>query len=350
MSDVTLNMGNLDACDEPFALFALWLEAARRGEPNDPEAMALATVDAEGRPDLRMVLCKGVEDGGLTFYTNAESAKGRQIEARPVGAALFHWKSLRRQARFRGPVRRLDEDAADAYFALARPRVADRRLGKLAVAAGRLARFARVARRPICGAFRRHGRAAAALLARLPARGRGGGIVGQRRTPPARPHPLHPRRRGLGAAEAQPLSETDDRTFPPRPILAVSTAVFRDGRALIARRAKAPWRGAFSLPGGVVEIGETLMAAAARELAEEVGVEAEIVGFVRHVEPIHIEAERVRAHFVIAVFAARWRRGEPALSAEVDEIAWVDPRALGDRLTTPELPAILAAAAGLVGG
>ena len=131
-------------------------------------------------------------------------------------------------------------------------------------------------------------------------------------------HRLHDRVRftragdGLVAAEAQSLSEADDRLFPPRPILAVSTAVFRDGRALIARRAKAPWRGAFSLPGGVVEIGETLVAAAARELAEEVGVEAEIVGFVRHVEPIHREGERVRAHFVIAVFAARWRRGEPA--------------------------------------
>jgi 8-oxo-dGTP diphosphatase len=141
------------------------------------------------------------------------------------------------------------------------------------------------------------------------------------------------------------VSESEARLFPPRPIAAVSTAVFRDGRALIARRARAPWRGAFSLPGGVVEIGETLAEAAARELQEEVGVEAEIVGFVRHVEPIHREGARVRAHFIIAVFAARWRRGEPRLSAEVDEIAWVDPSDLGDRLTTPELPEILARAA-----
>jgi 8-oxo-dGTP diphosphatase len=140
------------------------------------------------------------------------------------------------------------------------------------------------------------------------------------------------------------VSEAEDRVFPPRPILAASIAVFRDGRALIARRAKAPWRGAFSLPGGVVEIGETLAAAAARELQEEVGVEADIAGFVRHVEPIHREGARVRAHFVIAVFAARWRRGEPRLSAEVDEIAWVDPRDLGGRPTTPELPDILRAA------
>jgi 8-oxo-dGTP diphosphatase len=144
------------------------------------------------------------------------------------------------------------------------------------------------------------------------------------------------------------LSEAQDRLFPARPILAVSTAVFRDGKALLARRAKAPWLGAFSLPGGVVEVGETLADAAARELMEEIGVEAEIAGFVRHVEAIDRQADRVRAHYVIAVFAARWRRGEPVLSAEVDAIAWVDPHALGDRQTTPELPDIVARAAAIV--
>ncbi len=141
----------------------------------------------------------------------------------------------------------------------------------------------------------------------------------------------------------------DDRLFPTRPILAVSTAVFRDGQVLLARRARAPWRGAFSLPGGVVEVGETLAAAAERELREEVGVEAEIAGFVGHVEPIAREGERVRTHFVIAAFAAHWRRGEPRLSDEVDEIAWADPLALGDRPMTPELPGLLARAATIVG-
>ena len=116
MSDATLNLGNLDACEDPFALFAQWFEEARGSEINDPEAMTLATVDADGLPDARMVLCKGVEAGGLVFYTNAESAKGRQIEAQPKAAALFHWKSLRRQARFRGPVGLIDEAAADLYF------------------------------------------------------------------------------------------------------------------------------------------------------------------------------------------------------------------------------------------
>jgi pyridoxamine 5'-phosphate oxidase len=116
LSDANLNLSNLDACLDPFALFAPWFEEARAREVNDPDAMALATVDADGLPDVRMVLCKGVEAGGLVFYTNGESAKGRQIEAHPKAAALFHWKSLRRQARFRGSVSLLDEAAADLYF------------------------------------------------------------------------------------------------------------------------------------------------------------------------------------------------------------------------------------------
>ncbi len=136
-----------------------------------------------------------------------------------------------------------------------------------------------------------------------------------------------------------------DRLYPARPILAVSTAVFRDGRVLIARRARAPWAGAFSLPGGVVEVGETLVEAARRELIEEVGVEAEITGLVRHVEPIHREGGRVKAHFVIAVMKGRWLAGEPRLSDEVSEIAWIDPLDLADRPTTPELADILAQAA-----
>lgn len=141
----------------------------------------------------------------------------------------------------------------------------------------------------------------------------------------------------------------EDRLYPARPIVAVSTAVFRDGRALIARRARAPWLGAFSLPGGVVEVGETLEAAAARELREEIAIEARDYRFVRHVEPIYREGARVKAHFVICVFAAHWLAGEPGLSDEVDDFAWVDPRALGVALTTPELPDIVARAAATLG-
>ena len=103
--------------DDPIALFRLWLEEAGASEVNDPEAMTLATVDADGLPDARMVLCKGADARGLVFYGNIESAKGRELAARPKAAALFHWKSLRRQARFRGPVSEATAAEADAYFA-----------------------------------------------------------------------------------------------------------------------------------------------------------------------------------------------------------------------------------------
>jgi len=106
---------------DPFALFELWFRQAKAAEINDPEAMALATVDADGLPDARMVLCKGADRRGLVFYTNIESAKGRELEAQPRAAALFHWKSLRRQVRFRGLVAEVSAAESDAYFA-SRPR------------------------------------------------------------------------------------------------------------------------------------------------------------------------------------------------------------------------------------
>lgn len=106
---------------DPITLFQTWLRAAETGEPNDPNAMALATVDAQGLPDVRMVLLKGVDALGFTFYTNAESAKGLALAAHPQAALLFHWKSLRRQVRVRGPVEQVAEADANAYFA-SRPR------------------------------------------------------------------------------------------------------------------------------------------------------------------------------------------------------------------------------------
>ena len=137
----------------------------------------------------------------------------------------------------------------------------------------------------------------------------------------------------------------NDRLFPARPILAVSAAVFREGRALIIRRARAPLLGHFSLPGGGVEVGETLAAALARELMEEVGIEAEIIAFNRHVEAIFHEGDRIRTHFVIASFVARWTRGEPRLSDEVDAVEWVDPAGPLPSPTTPELGEVLTRAA-----
>jgi pyridoxamine 5'-phosphate oxidase len=102
-------------------LFEHWLDEAKATEINDPEAMTLATVDAHGLPDARVVLCKGVDARGIVFYTNVESAKGRELKTQPRAAVLFHWKSLRRQARFRGTVSNVAAAESDAYFA-SRPR------------------------------------------------------------------------------------------------------------------------------------------------------------------------------------------------------------------------------------
>src|SRR5580698_2102631 len=102
---------------DPIELFAKWLAEAVRAEPNDANAMTLATVDTDGMPDARMVLLKGVDDAGFTFFTNFESAKGRELLAHPKAALVFHWKSLRRQVRVRGEVRPVAEAEADAYFA-----------------------------------------------------------------------------------------------------------------------------------------------------------------------------------------------------------------------------------------
>jgi pyridoxamine 5'-phosphate oxidase len=112
---------------DPFALFEEWMAEASRTEPNDPNAMSLATVDATGMPNVRIVLLKTVDtpestDRGFVFYTNFESAKGRELLANPKAALLFHWKSLERQVRIRGPVSLASHGEADSYFA-SRPRL-----------------------------------------------------------------------------------------------------------------------------------------------------------------------------------------------------------------------------------
>lgn len=106
---------------EPFELFARWFEMAKASEPRDPEAMTLATADADGLPDARMVLLKGVDDTGFVFYTNVESRKGEELAANPRAALCFHWKSINHQVRIVGPVERVSDAEADAYFAT-RPR------------------------------------------------------------------------------------------------------------------------------------------------------------------------------------------------------------------------------------
>src|SRR5689334_4909444 len=112
-----LTSGDFTAAEEPFALFAEWFAEAVKSEPNDPTAMALATVDADGLPDVRMVLMKGFDAEGFVFYSHIASPKGRELAANPKAALLFHWKSLRRQVRIRGTVTAVTQAEADAYFA-----------------------------------------------------------------------------------------------------------------------------------------------------------------------------------------------------------------------------------------
>ena len=112
-----LTSGDFTDAAEPLRLFGEWFAEAKASEPNDPDAMALATVDAAGLPDVRMVLLKGFDERGFTFYTHIDSAKGREMAANPKAAVVFHWKSLRRQIRVRGTVSAVTDAEADAYFA-----------------------------------------------------------------------------------------------------------------------------------------------------------------------------------------------------------------------------------------
>jgi pyridoxamine 5'-phosphate oxidase len=109
--------GDFTESTDPFGLFAAWFAEAKAAEINDPEAMALATVDPSGLPDVRMVLLKDADARGFVFYTNDESAKGAELSSMPKAALVLHWKSLRRQVRVRGPVERVAAAEADAYFA-----------------------------------------------------------------------------------------------------------------------------------------------------------------------------------------------------------------------------------------
>jgi len=116
-----LTSGDFTEANEPFRLFAAWFEEASRNEPTDPNAMALATVDANGVPNVRMVLLKVFDESGFVFYTNRDSQKGRELDANRHAALAFYWKSLKRQVRMRGPTLLVTDAEADAYFAT-RPR------------------------------------------------------------------------------------------------------------------------------------------------------------------------------------------------------------------------------------
>jgi 8-oxo-dGTP diphosphatase len=142
---------------------------------------------------------------------------------------------------------------------------------------------------------------------------------------------------------------TDARSYPDRPFLAVSAAIVRAGQVLVVRRARAPANGLFSLPGGVVEIGETLVEALIREVREETSMAIEPVGLAGYREAINRDRDgRIERHFVILPFAARWLAGEPVLNEELSEARWLRPAELAGLPTTPGLAEIVASAFGLL--
>jgi pyridoxamine 5'-phosphate oxidase len=116
MSAEELTGGDFTERQEPFKLFGEWLKEAEASEVNDPNAVALATVDEDGLPNVRMVLLKGFDSNGFVFYTNFESRKGQEILGQKKAAMCFHWKTLRRQVRLRGPIEIVSDEEADAYF------------------------------------------------------------------------------------------------------------------------------------------------------------------------------------------------------------------------------------------
>jgi len=117
MENIPLTVSDFTLADEPLELFASWMAEAEKSEPNDPTAFSLATVDADGLPNVRMILLKGHDARGFVFYTNYESDKGCEILTGHKAAMGFHWKSLRRQIRIRGLVEAVSDDEADAYYA-----------------------------------------------------------------------------------------------------------------------------------------------------------------------------------------------------------------------------------------
>jgi len=141
------------------------------------------------------------------------------------------------------------------------------------------------------------------------------------------------------------VAVSEDRTYPLRPFLAVSAAIMRDGKVLVVRRARKPALNLYTMPGGVVEAGETLFEAVAREVREETALEIEPVALAGHREAIMRDAQgRIERHFVILCFAARWVSGEPVLNEELDDARWLDPAELSGLRTTEGLAEIVAAA------
>ena len=215
------------AGEDPLEILRRWLAEAERSEPNDANAMALATVDADGLPNARVVLLKEIAPDGLVFYTNHGSDKGRELAARPLAAAVLHWKSLRRQVRVRGPVTREDGPRADAYYA---SRGLGSRIGAWASRQSRpLGSRAELERGGGGGAGAPWGCAAPpAVLGRLPDHALDHGILGRRRKSAARSFPLDagPCGGGLGHIQAQSLMNRYRRNHAYRCVMSSGIGPF----------------------------------------------------------------------------------------------------------------------------
>ena len=190
-----LTGGDFTEADEPLRLFAAWFAEAKRAEPVNPDAMALATVDADGLPNARMVLLKGFDERGFVFYTNLDSVKGHELAEAPKAALTFYWKSLQRQVRVRGSVEPVSAAEADAYFAT-RSRMAQ--IGawaskQSAALESRMAFEKAVAR--LHGEIRHRRRAAAAALVGLSRGAAGNRVLAGAAVSAARPHRVHARER-----------------------------------------------------------------------------------------------------------------------------------------------------------
>ena len=188
-----LTGGDFTEADEPVRLFAAWFAEAKRAEPVNPDAMALATVDASGQPNARMVLLKGFDERGFVFYTNVDSIKGHELAAAPKAALTFYWKTLQRQVRARGAVEPVSKEEADAYFAT-RSRMAQ--IGAWAsqaiVGAGKPLGVRKGDRAQHRQIRHRHG-AAAAVLVGLPRHADRDRVLARAAVPPARSHRLYAR-------------------------------------------------------------------------------------------------------------------------------------------------------------
>ena len=202
-----LTTGDFTEADEPLRLFAAWFADATRSEPADASAMTLATVDADGMPNARMVLLKGFDEQGFVFYTNVDSQKGRELNTTPKAALVFHWKSLSRQVRLRGPLERVADAEADAYFAT-RPRLAQ--IGAWASKQSAPLESRMAFEKAVALAYGqirgRHGAAAAELVG-LPAHPAGARVLAGSALPAARPGRVPPRRspRARGARRGSTL-------------------------------------------------------------------------------------------------------------------------------------------------